>query len=368
MPCGSRLHLLVLGGTGFVGQATIAAALARGHAVAMFNRGLTERRYQQLGQALPFTARVETIAGNRDPDRRAIDGDPESPRGLARLEGREFDAVIDTSGYFPRMVRASAELLASRCAQYVFVSSISRYVATSTPGADEATAAAPIADPANETLGEHGEQYGPLKALCEATVAAAFPGRATIVRPGYIVGPGDAMPFFTYWPVRLARACGDSREVLVPGRPDDPVQFIDVRDLAEWLVTVVETRTVGAFNVCGPEERLSAGALLSACRTAAGTDPLLTYVPAQRVGPDELALRLLSAREGERGVYHEWSNARAVTAGLTFRPVVQTCADTLAWFNDSPEYRRRSLSKRFLSPSREADMLKAWQAAGPVAV
>ncbi|HWP37019.1 MAG TPA: NAD-dependent epimerase/dehydratase family protein, partial [Gemmatimonadales bacterium] len=264
------MHILILGGTGFLGPATIEAALARGHTVTIFNRGRTEKRRKEIGRELPFMDKVETLYGNRDPEKHADDADPESPKGLSSLIGRTFDAVIDNSGYVPRIVRASAELLAPHTKQYVFISSISRYADNSRPGSDETAPAATMPDPAVEDMGAQFENYGPLKALCEDAAEQAMPGRVAVVRPGYIVGPGDPTPRFTYWPVRLGRASGERAEVAVPGAPDDPVQIIDVRDLGDWLITLVETGTTGAFNACGPEHRLTAAALMAACREAAG--------------------------------------------------------------------------------------------------
>jgi len=357
-----RLRILILGGTSFLGPVTIETARARGHTVTMFNRGRTQRRRQKLGRELALVDEVETLHGNRDPEKRADAADPRSPRGLAALEGREFDAVIDTSAYYPRLVKASAELLASSCGQYVLISSIARYADTATGGGDETAAAATMPDPRAEEMGEQDENYGPLKALCEEAAERAFSGRVTTVRPGYIVGPGHPMLLFTYWPVRVARAVGARREVLVPGTPDDAVQVIDVRDLAEWLITLVENRTFGTFNACGPAERLSAGTLMSMCRKAAGSDPVFTYVPETFVERHDLLLPILSTRRGVHRILHHWSNARAVAGGLAFRPILQTCQDTLAWFNESPES-RRGLAEYFPSPAREAEALAAWHEA-----
>jgi 2'-hydroxyisoflavone reductase len=359
----TRLDVLILGGTGFLGPATIDAALARGHRVTIFNRGRRERRRQKLAGEIAFRGNVETLHGNRDPDKRADDADPASPKGLTSLEGRAFDAVIDISGYYPRHVKASADLLARNCGQYIFVSSVSRYAKTSGGSNDETAPAATITDPSNEEMGSQFQNYGPLKALCEEAVERAFPRHATTVRPGYIVGPGDLSPQFTYWVVRTACAVGHRREVLVTGTPDDPVQIIDVRDLGAWLITVVENKTVGAFNACGPAEKLTVGALMRTCANAAGTDPVFTNVPAAFCEQRQFLLPMLPARHGEGPVFHEWCNTRARAAGLTFRSVAQTCTDTLTWFNHSPEDRRRSLGKRFPSLEREAEVLRTWHAA-----
>src|SRR5262245_48175090 len=245
-PTASKKRILILGGTGFLGPKTVAAAVARGHEVTIFNRGRREK-------FLPLEFKIEHLYGNRDPDLPAEDEKgpdgkllhPDaSPKGLEQLVGRRWDVVIDNSGYYPRMVSASAQLLAKQAEQYIFISSISAYD-TSPVNGDENMAIAKLADPAVATTGPNFENYGGLKALCEQAAAAAFPGRATIVRPGYIVGPGDPTDRFTYWPVRVARG----GEVLAPGGKDDPLQWIDVRDLADWLVTLAENGKIGRAHV-----------------------------------------------------------------------------------------------------------------------
>ncbi len=210
------MKLLVLGGTVFLGRHLVEAATARGHSVTLFNRG------QHNPELYP---EVEKLRGDRDSD-------------LSALQGRRWDAVIDTCGYLPRAVRASAELLADAVDHYTFISSISVYADFHTPAMDES---APVGTLADETVEEvTGETYGPLKALCEQAAERALPGRVLNIRPGLIVGPHDPTDRFTYWPVRVARG----GEVLAPGRPHVPVQVIDGRDLAEWTVRMVEARQV----------------------------------------------------------------------------------------------------------------------------
>src|SRR5262245_7950792 len=274
----AKKRILILGGTGFLGPKTVEAALARGHDVTIFNRGKREK-------TLPFPYKnVEHLYGNRDPllpadDERGPDGKllrPDAtPKGLEQLQGKSWDAVIDNSGYYPRMVKASAELLAPNAKQYIFISTISAYASNKTVGADETAPLATIADPTVETMGANFENYGALKALCEKAAEAAFPGHAAIVRPGYIVGPGDPTDRFTYWPVRLARG----GEVLAPGTPDDPVEWIDVRDLAGWLVKLVEDGTSGTFNAIGPDKPARWGDVLGACVAASNSDASLTWIP-----------------------------------------------------------------------------------------
>jgi 2'-hydroxyisoflavone reductase len=238
-PRSAPKRILILGGTGFIGPKTVEAALARGHRVTVFNRGHREK-YRPLA-----FKDVEHLYGNRDPELPADDERGEDkqllhpdakPKGLEQLVGKQWDAVIDNSGYYPRMVAASAKLLAAGAKQYIYISSISAYASQKVPGADETAELAKLADPNVEDMGKGYENYGGLKALCEKAAEIAFPGHAAIVRPGYIVGPGDFSDRFTYWPVRIAKG----GEALIPGSPEDPLQWIDVRDLGEWLVKLVE--------------------------------------------------------------------------------------------------------------------------------
>ncbi|TAH38008.1 MAG: NAD-dependent epimerase/dehydratase family protein [Planctomycetota bacterium] len=384
-PRSAGRRILILGGTGFLGPKTVEAALARGHHVTVFNRGKTEKR-------IPFEYReVEHLYGNRDPllpadDERGPDGKllrPDaSPKGLEQLEGKKFDVVIDNSGYYPRMVKASAELLAKNAGMYIFISSISAYASNDKPGADEGMPVATLADPAVETMGPNSEHYGGLKALCEQAAQAAFPGKAAIVRPGYIVGPGDPTDRFTYWPVRVQRG----GEVLAPGAAADPVQWIDVRDLAEWLVKLAEDGTAGTFNAVGPAQPAKWGETLQACVQASGGKATLTWVPAEwlteHAGEDFFPIWVPPT--GEYAGFHQWSNDRAKKAGLRFRPVRDTIEGLLAWFPAEIERRKRVTEQMIAdakakgqdaprtgdpaalragpAPEREQELLAAWKA------
>jgi 2'-hydroxyisoflavone reductase len=338
-----KKRILILGGTGFLGPKTIAAALARGHEVTIFNRGKREK-------LLPLEVKVEHLYGNRDPnlpadDERGGDGKllhPDaSPKGLEQLVGRRWDVVIDNSGYFPRMVTASAQLLARTAELYIYISSISAYDVNPPAGGDETTALATLADPTVETMGKDFENYGGLKAACERAASAVFPGRTAVVRPGYIVGPGDPTDRFTYWPVRVARG----GEVLAPGAPDDPLQWIDVRDLADWLVTLAEHGTAGVFNAVGPPSPARWGDVLEACVGAAGGVAKLAWVPATWLEHNgmggEDAFPIWVAPTGKFAGFHRWNNDRAEAAGLTFRPIADTVKEILAWYPGEVERRVR---------------------------
>jgi 2'-hydroxyisoflavone reductase len=329
-----KKRILILGGTSFLGPALVERARSRGHTLTLFNRGKTRPG---------LFPQVETLHGDRDGNLRA-------------LEGREWDAVIDTSGYVPRVVRASAELLAPRVGHYLFVSSISVYEDTRAGGLDED---APVATVADETTEDVSQHYGALKALCEKAAEAALPGRVANVRPGLIVGPDDPTDRFTYWPVRVARG----GEVLAPGTGEDPVQFIDVRDLAAFLVGLVENRDVGVFNATGPLEMLSMRGLLEACRQAHGGTATFTwadtaFLEAQKVRPwSDLPVWVPQATE--LGGISRVSHARARARGLGFRPLEQTVRDTLAWFHTLPPERQAKL-RAGLSAEREREVLAAW--------
>ncbi len=334
-----KLKLLILGGTAFLGPHTIAAARARGHDVTLFNRGKTNP------ELFPD---LEKLRGDRDGD-------------LGALVGRTWDAVIDTSGYVPRHVRLSAELLAPSVAHYLFISTISVYHDYSTIGMDESAPIATLADPTTEQV--TGETYGALKALCEKAALDAMPGGATIIRPGLIVGPEDRTDRFTYWPVRVERG----GEVLCPGAPADNIQFIDVRDLAEFIVVCLENKVLGTFNADAPAGVLTMGQLLDTCREVAGANARLTWADAeflaqQNVSPWQDMPCWVPAVGAEAG-FGKVNTEKAHAAGLGMRPLDDTVRATLAWWHTEPEDRRKTL-RAGLTPEREAAVLAAWHAKG----
>lgn len=294
------MKLLVLGGTVFLGRGIVAAALARGHEVTLFNRG---RRDPDL---FPD---VERLRGDRDGD-------------LEALSGRAFGAVIDPSGYRPEQLRAVAQVLGGSASHYTFISSISAH--------REFPPGRPFDEDA--PLAEGNEGYGALKARCEEVLAEALPGRAAIVRPGLIVGPHDPTDRFTYWPGRVAAG----GRVLAPGRPERPIQLIDVRDLAEWCVRLAEARQIGVFNAVGPETALTMGALLEECRSVAASDARFTWVPdaelsATSIEPWTGMPLWIPEDDPTHGGMLLADNRRAIAAGLTFRPIAETIRATLEW-------------------------------------
>jgi 2'-hydroxyisoflavone reductase len=331
-------RILILGGTGFLGPALVEAARARGDVVTLFNRGKTNPgRFTDL----------EQLQGDRDGK-------------LEALAGRKWDVVIDTSGYVPRIVRMSAELLAPSVERYVFVSSISVYDEAIPPGSDEGAKIALLSDPSTEDIRAN---YGALKAACERAAETAMPGRVLVVRPGLIVGPGDPTDRFTYWPVRLA----EGGAVLAPGTGDDPIQVVDVRDLGAWMVDMAGRRATGTFNAVGPASRTSMRAMLEACQPAAGSAAPLTWVPwpfleKEKVEPWGDMPVWIPASGPESGM-SQVSIARALAAGLRFRPLGETARDTLSWWNGLPP-ERRAKPRAGLSREREKQVLLAWKAAG----
>lgn len=328
-----RKRILILGGTGFLGPKTIDAALARGHSITIFNRGKREK-------VQPLAQKVEHLYGNRDPK---LPADTEgSPVGLSQLEGKKWDVVIDNSGYFPRHVDASAKLLAANADRYIYISSISAYADYPAAGGDETTALAELADPTVETMGDQFENYGGLKVLCERAAAAQFGAdRTTIVRPGYIIGPGDPTDRFTYWPARIAAG----GEVLAPGAPEDPLQWIDVRDLAEWLVHLAEQGTTGAFSAVGPETPARWGTVLDTCVKASKSSAKLTWVPVDWLDKHgmggEDSFPIWAPAVGKTAGFHRWKTDRARAAGLTYRSIDDTVTSLLAWFPTELERRAR---------------------------
>jgi len=334
--------ILILGGTGFLGPATIEVAQARGHQVTMFNRGKTRP---------DLFPGVEKLHGDRD---------PKKGEGLKALETGTWDAVIDNSGYYPRMVGASAALLAPRAKQYLYISSISAYKEPNPENGTEDAALATLADPAVEVMGAEFQNYGGLKALCEQATQKAMPGRATIIRPGYIVGPDDPTGRFTYWPVRFDKG----GELAVPGAPTDPVEIIDVRDLAAWLVHLVEQGTMGVFNACGPEKRLAWGSLVEAFQKAGNASAKPLWIPADVVAQQkDLEFPIWAPYAGETKGFHTWSNTRAVKAGLKFRPALTTVLDTLAWFKTQEKVEKGRNKLAGPSAEQEAKLIAAWRGA-----
>jgi 2'-hydroxyisoflavone reductase len=298
------MKLLVLGGTKFLGRHAVDAALAGGHDVTVFTRGRTNPE---------LFPEAERLQGDRD-------------GGLDALTRGKWDGVVDTSGYVPRIVQQSAELLRDRVGRYAFVSSISVYADFSEPVGD-ATPVAELDDPASEDVDAH---YGALKAACERVVEEVYGERSARVRAGLIVGPYDPTDRFTYWPRRIARG----GEVLGPGDPDAPVQFVDARDLGAWLVRLALAGPGGTFNATGPAEPLTFRDLLERARAATGSNANVVWIDGQRIldaGVQPWTELPLWLPGSDYAGMARADTSKALAAGLTFRPVEETVVDTLAW-------------------------------------
>jgi 2'-hydroxyisoflavone reductase len=340
---GQPLRILVLGGTGFLGPHFVEAARAKGHKLTLFNRGKTNpTRFS--GEEFKD---IEQLHGDRKSDMKALEGK------------RKWDAVLDTSAYLPADVTRSTQLLAKRVDQYVLVSTISVYAKMDVPNQDETAAVAQLADP--NVTEVTNDTYGGLKALCESAAEKEMPGHVTVVRPGLIVGPGDNTDRFTYWPARADRG----GEILGPGSANDPTQFIDVRDLAAFLLHLMEQRSFGTFNADAPAGKLTMGELLATCQRVAAKPSTITWVPAAFLDQQKVSawqdMPVWIPPEGEYAGFGRVSSAKAQAAGLTYRPLETTVADTLAYWRGLPPD-RRSKPKAGLSPEREAAVLAAYHA------
>lgn len=341
------MNILILGGTRFLGRHLVKSALDNGHQVTLFNRGSNQDVFPE----------VERLIGDRDGN-------------LKALRDREWDAVIDTCGFVPRTVRRSCMMLGS-VKHYTYISSISVYKDPVAPGIDEnGTVQSMDEDKAEEltrdTAGPVYEYYGPLKVLCEQTVEKELPGKVLTVRPGLIVGPYDYSDHFSYWLDRVAKG----GEILAPGCPERPIQFIDARDLAEWIIQMVEKKITGTYHAVGPRDVLTMGDLLEKCKEVSVSDAEFTwvsegYLMENNVGPwMEMPLWIpeefpLQGQEKPWNGFMAFANSKSVQMGLTFRPLAQTIEDTLIW-----ERQRRADGQRKagLDSVREKELLRGWHA------
>ena len=329
-----RRSLLILGGTGFIGPHLTDLALARDWRVTHFNRGRRDADVKG----------VRTLIGDRKGQ-------------LDALRDRRWDAVIDNTGYIPKYTRMSSDLLAPNAGFYLFTSSISAY-AGFTVANDEDSPVSALVDPDGEEITD--ETYGPMKAQCEQYVRDAFGARCAIVRPGYIVGPLDPTDRFTYWPVRFARG----GEMAAPGTPADPIQVIDVRDLAAFMLDLVERRVTGTFNAVSAPGKLTMGALLDSSRRVTNADTRVTWLPeaflTAQLEPEEMRFAPWESLNGEYAAASLTRTERAEREGLRTRPLDQTVRDTLAWHATRPAERQQEL-RSGLPPEREAALLAAWE-------
>ncbi|HNF95519.1 MAG TPA: NAD-dependent epimerase/dehydratase family protein [Anaerolineales bacterium] len=322
------MKILIIGGTRFIGMHLVTSARARGHEVTLFNRGKSNPG---------LFRRIQNIRGDREKD-------------LDQLSG-QWDAVIDTCGYLPRVVRLSAEALKEKVSRYVFISSVSVYANFSKVGIKESDAVGTLADESVEEI--TGETYGPLKALCEKAVQDVYGARSLIIRPGLIVGPHDPTDRFTYWPLRIAKG-GD---VLTPDRPDAMAQFIDARDLADFIIRLIDQNVSGTFNAVGYPVTLNT--IFETCKRISKSNANFKWAPIDFLEKNNVApwsdMPIWVPEVGEDAGVSQVDVSKAVAAGLTFSPLTDTVKAIYDWEFERPaEYEM----KAGLKPEREAELLK----------
>ena len=326
------LNILVLGGTGFLGPHMVSEALRRGHNVTLFNRGRSNNH---------LFPDLETIKGDRN-------------NGLDGLKGRRWDAVIDNSGYVPRHVQDSARLLAANTDRYVYTSTVSVYADFNVHNIESS----PLATMVDETIEEvTGETYGPLKALCEKRVVAEIDAdKLSIIRPTYVCGPGDHTDRFSWWPIRTRRG----GEMLWPGTPDDVIQIIDVRDLANFTVDTVDQNISGVFNAVNPANSYTMSDLLEDSQAVTGTEVEAHWVSEEFIYANELsdgrAFPIWNPKTGAEGGAGSFSGKAARDAGLHNRPERETARDLMAWW-DAQSQERRDAIRTGLAAERETELI-----------
>ncbi len=339
------LNILILGGTGFTGPEQVEYALARGHKVTLFNRNRTRPDF--------FKGKVEQLIGDLNDD-------------VSALKGQTFDVVLDNPTTFPAWVRNAAQHLKGNVGHYIFISTESVYPNNSRPNMDETDGTTPMPadlDPYTIVRENQGKYYGALKTFAEQEAERHYPGKVTIVRPGLIVGPLDRSDRFTYWPARIDKG-GD---VMAPGTPNDPTQWIDSRDLAEWMIRLAEQKVIGTFNAVGHIRPMSE--LLYGIKAVTTAGAQFTWVPADFMAAQGVRgwrhMPVWMPPTGATGGFMSRNNNRAVAAGLTFRPLSITAADTLAWNKTRTEAELKSLADGAIAgipAAKEAEVLAAWKA------
>jgi 2'-hydroxyisoflavone reductase len=343
------LNILILGGTGFTGPEQVNYALARGHKVTLFNRNKTRPDM--------FKGRVDQLIGDLGADTSA-------------LKGKKFDVVLDNPTTFPFWVRNAAQYLEGNVGHYIFISTESVYPDNSVPDRDESDGLTPMpegVDPYTLVREHAGQYYGALKTFSEGEVAKHYGKAFTIVRPGLIVGPLDRSDRFTYWPARIDRG----GEVLAPGTPNDPSQFIDSRDLAEFMIRLAEKKVLGIYNAVGPEKPTTMAEVLYGIKAVTTAGASFTWVPNEFLAANGVRgwrhMPIWLPPEGRTAGFLRRSNAKALAAGLTFRPLAMTAKDTLDWHKTRPEAEQKAMLEGAvagISPAKEAEVLAAWKAKG----
>jgi 2'-hydroxyisoflavone reductase len=345
------LNILILGGTGFTGPEQVEYAIARGHKVTLLNRNRTRPDF--------FKGKVDQLIGD-------LNGD------VSALKGKKFDVVIDNPTTAPAWVRNVAQYMKGNTDHYIFISTISAYANDKALWADESDPTHemppgldPYVDMSTLEPRNRGQYYGPLKAYSEKEVQKHYPDRYTIIRPGLIVGPLDATDRFTYWPYRIDKG----GEVLAPGTPNDPVQFIDSRDVAEWTIRMAENRVFGTYQATGPSKPLTMAEMLYGIKAVTTAGAQFTWVPADFLEQQKIRawrdMTVWVPPTGQSAGFMRRNNAKAIAAGLTFRPLAVTAKDTLDWNKTRPEADLKAIAEGSvggISAAREAEVLAAWKA------
>src|SRR4051794_40619955 len=342
------LSILIIGGTGFTGPEQVEHALARGHRVTVINRNKTRPDF------FKGKTQVEQLVGD-------LSGD------MSALKGRSFDAVLDIPTTYPYWVRNVAQYMKGRTKHYTFISTQSVYSDDSVVNADESLVTTPMppdVDPYTLEPTARGRYYGALKTFSENLVKETYPN-ALIIRPGLIVGPLDPSDRFTYWPARIDKG----GEVMAPGNPNDPVQFIDSRDLAEWTIRMIEAKETGTFNASGPAQRLSVAEMLYGIKGVTTAGAQFTWVPADFLAEQQIRgwrhMPVWVNPVGKSVAFSQKSVAKAVAKGLTFRPLAVTAKDTLDWSKTRSAADQQALADgkiAGISMVKEAEVLAAWHA------
>ncbi len=332
------LKILILGGTAFTGPHLIKYAMDRGHSISIFNRGKTKPTVH-----IAMFDKVEQLIGDRNDN-------------LEALKGRQWDAVIDNYAVYPRWVRQTTDILKGNVDTYLFTSTLSVHESFSKRGLNENDPVGTTDDPTIEDM----SAYGPLKALSEQVARDVFGNQAIIVRPHLIVGPGDTTDRWTYWPVRIEKG----GEVLAPGDYNRPVQYIDARDLSEFMIHLIENKTSGTYSAVGPLAELSMAEMLYGIRAVVSNNISFTWVDQQFLEKNEIKpwveMTAWMPSGGKFDGFFLFENSNAVTAGLKYRPLAVTARDTLRWWQTLSE-ERRNTPKAGLSITKEKEVLKKWK-------
>ncbi len=337
----AKLKILILGGTGFIGPNQVRYAIERGHDVTLFNRGKTNA---------DLFPKVKKLIGDRN-----------LPGGHDALKGEKFDVVIDNPTTLPQWVRDAGQALKGNVGHYIFVSTISVFNDYSKPVDEDGPLNKPGAMDVSIEEARKGANYGELKVRSEMEAKVQFGDNVTIVRPGLIVGAGDLTDRFSYWPVRIDKG----GEIMAPGSPGDPVQYIDARDLAEWIVRLAETKTLGTFNATGPKTPTNVAEMLYGIKAVTTSDAHFTWVDADFLQENKVRgwsdMPVWVAPRGGSAAFARVNCAKAYAAGLTFRPLAVTARDTLDWYHSRPADEQEKL-RSGIAPDREKALLAQYNA------